>query len=157
MDETWTSEMWSWVRSLIRLTMYNHLLDVNLSMSGRLSSYDFRTVTSAAKAGWETDATAVLTARKLWGYKHTPSARQCISLKKEFVNNHFIPTETRNAMGAKSNGLILSKLHQPKYKDHCSSEECRCTHVGACVARTWILYPCVLCHTWCTLAHIENL
>jgi hypothetical protein len=34
--------------------------------------------------------------------------------------------------------------------DHCSSEEYRCTHVDACVARTWILYRCVLCHQWCT-------
>jgi hypothetical protein len=34
--------------------------------------------------------------------------------------------------------------------DHYSSEEYRCTHVNACVARTWILYRCVPCHTWCT-------
>jgi hypothetical protein len=38
----------------------------------------------------------------------------------------------------------------PKDTDHCSSEEYRCTHVGACVARTWISYRCVPCHPWCT-------
>jgi hypothetical protein len=34
--------------------------------------------------------------------------------------------------------------------DHCSSEEYWCTHVDTCVARTWIMYQCVLCHLWCT-------
>jgi len=38
----------------------------------------------------------------------------------------------------------------PKGTDHCSSEEYRCTHVDACVARTWISYRCVPCHPWCT-------
>ena len=38
----------------------------------------------------------------------------------------------------------------PKGTDHCNSEEYWCTHVDACVARTWISYRCVLCHTWCT-------
>ena len=38
----------------------------------------------------------------------------------------------------------------PKGADHCSSEEYRCTHVNACVARTWISYRCVPCHPWCT-------
>ena len=38
---------------------------------------------------------------------------------------------------------------QTKGTDHCSSEEYRCTHVDACVARTWISYRCVLCHPWC--------
>ena len=33
----------------------------------------------------------------------------------------------------------------PKGTDCCSSEEYRCTHVDACVTRTWIL-----CHPWCT-------
>jgi hypothetical protein len=31
-----------------------------------------------------------------------------------------------------------------------SSEEYRCTHVYACVARTWISYRCVPCRPWCT-------
>jgi hypothetical protein len=31
-----------------------------------------------------------------------------------------------------------------------SSEEYRCTHVDARVARTWISYRCVPCHPWCT-------
>jgi hypothetical protein len=39
---------------------------------------------------------------------------------------------------------------QKKKKDICSSEEYRCTHVDACVARTLISYRCVLCHPWCT-------
>jgi hypothetical protein len=34
--------------------------------------------------------------------------------------------------------------------DHCSSEEYRCTHIDACVARTWISCRCVPCHPWCT-------
>jgi hypothetical protein len=34
--------------------------------------------------------------------------------------------------------------------DHCSSQEYRCTHVDACMARTWISYRCVPCHPWCT-------
>jgi hypothetical protein len=34
--------------------------------------------------------------------------------------------------------------------DHCSIEEYRCTHVDACVARTWISYRCVPCYPWCT-------
>ena len=38
----------------------------------------------------------------------------------------------------------------PKGTDHCSSEEYRCAHVDACVARTWISYRCVPCHPWCT-------
>jgi hypothetical protein len=33
--------------------------------------------------------------------------------------------------------------------DHCSNEEYRCTHADVHVARTWILYRCVLCHMWC--------
>jgi len=37
-----------------------------------------------------------------------------------------------------------------KGTDHCSSEEYRCIHVDACVARTWISYRCVPCHSWCT-------
>jgi hypothetical protein len=37
-----------------------------------------------------------------------------------------------------------------KGTDHCSSEEYCCTHVDACVARTWISYRCVSCHPWCT-------
>jgi len=37
----------------------------------------------------------------------------------------------------------------PKGTDHCSSEEYRCTHVDACVARTWISYRCVPFHQWC--------
>ena len=35
------------------------------------------------------------------------------------------------------------------YTDHCNSEEYRCTHVNACVARTWIPYRCVPCYPWC--------
>ena len=38
----------------------------------------------------------------------------------------------------------------PKGTDHCSSEEYRCTHVDARVARTWISYRCLPCHPWCT-------
>jgi hypothetical protein len=38
----------------------------------------------------------------------------------------------------------------PKVTDHCNSEEYRCTHVEACVARTGISYRCVPCHPWCT-------
>jgi hypothetical protein len=38
----------------------------------------------------------------------------------------------------------------PKGTDHCSCEEYRCTHVDACVAKTWISYRCVPCHPWCT-------
>ena len=38
----------------------------------------------------------------------------------------------------------------PKGTDHCSSEEYRCTHVEACVARTWISYRCAPCHPWYT-------
>jgi hypothetical protein len=34
--------------------------------------------------------------------------------------------------------------------NNCSSEEYRCTHFDACVARTWISYRCVPCHPWCT-------
>jgi hypothetical protein len=37
-----------------------------------------------------------------------------------------------------------------KGTDDCSSEEYRCTHVDACVARTWISYRWVPCHPWCT-------
>jgi hypothetical protein len=37
----------------------------------------------------------------------------------------------------------------PKGRDNCNSEEYRCTHVDACVARTWISYRCVPCHPWC--------
>jgi len=38
----------------------------------------------------------------------------------------------------------------PKSMDHCSSEEYWCTHVDACLARTWISYRCMPCHPWCT-------
>jgi hypothetical protein len=38
----------------------------------------------------------------------------------------------------------------PTGTDHCSSEEFRCTHVDACVAKTWISYRCMPCHPWCT-------
>jgi len=38
----------------------------------------------------------------------------------------------------------------PKDTDHCSSEEYRCIHIDACVARIWISYRCVPCHPWCT-------
>jgi hypothetical protein len=34
--------------------------------------------------------------------------------------------------------------------DHCSSEEYRCTHIDACMARTLKSYLCVPCHPWCT-------
>jgi len=37
-----------------------------------------------------------------------------------------------------------------KATDHCNSEEYRCTHVDACVARTWISHRCLPCHPWCT-------
>jgi hypothetical protein len=37
-----------------------------------------------------------------------------------------------------------------KGTDRCSSEEYRCTHFDACVARTWVSYWCVPCHPWCT-------
>jgi hypothetical protein len=37
-----------------------------------------------------------------------------------------------------------------KGTDNCRSEEYRCTHVDACVARTWIFYRYVPCHSWCT-------
>jgi hypothetical protein len=45
--------------------------------------------------------------------------------------------------------LKLLQWPVPKGTDHCS-EEYRCTHVDACVARTWISYRCVPCHPWCT-------
>ena len=45
---------------------------------------------------------------------------------------------------------ITTRPRWPKCKDHCSSEEYRCTHVDACVARTWISYRCVPCHQRCT-------
>jgi hypothetical protein len=38
----------------------------------------------------------------------------------------------------------------PLGTDHCSSEEYRCTHVDACVARIWISYWYVPYHPWCT-------
>jgi len=38
----------------------------------------------------------------------------------------------------------------PKGTDHCNGEEYRCTHVDACVARTWISYRWVPCHLWYT-------
>jgi len=38
----------------------------------------------------------------------------------------------------------------PKGTHQSSSEEYRCTHVDACVARTWISYRCVPCHQRCT-------
>jgi len=44
---------------------------------------------------------------------------------------------------------IATWLRWTKNADHCSSEEYRCTHVDACVARIWILYRCVPCHPWC--------
>jgi hypothetical protein len=34
--------------------------------------------------------------------------------------------------------------------DHYRSEEYRCTHVDACVSRTWILHRCVPYHPWGT-------
>jgi hypothetical protein len=37
-----------------------------------------------------------------------------------------------------------------KGMDHCSSEEYRCTHVDACLTRTWISYRLAPCHPWCT-------
>jgi hypothetical protein len=48
--------------------------------------------------------------------------------------------------------IIATWPRWPKGTDHCSSEEYRCTHVEACVARTWtwISYRCVPCHPWCT-------
>ena len=38
----------------------------------------------------------------------------------------------------------------PKGTDHCSGEDCRCTHADACVARTWISCRWVPCHPWYT-------
>jgi len=38
----------------------------------------------------------------------------------------------------------------PKGTNHWSSEEYRCTHVDACVARTWISCRSVPCHRWLT-------
>jgi hypothetical protein len=38
----------------------------------------------------------------------------------------------------------------PKGTDHCSTEEYWCTHVDACVAKTWTSYRCVPCHPRCT-------
>jgi hypothetical protein len=46
--------------------------------------------------------------------------------------------------------LIRRNSISLKYTDHCSSEKYRCTHVDACVARTWKSYRCVPCHTLCT-------
>jgi hypothetical protein len=40
---------------------------------------------------------------------------------------------------------IATWLRWPNDTDHYSSEEYRCTHVDACVARTWISYRCVPC------------
>jgi len=45
---------------------------------------------------------------------------------------------------------IATWLRWPKGTDHYSSEEYRCTHVDACMARTWISYRGVPCHPWCT-------
>jgi hypothetical protein len=45
---------------------------------------------------------------------------------------------------------ILVQWSVPLGTDHCSSEEYRCTHVDACVARTRMSYRCVPCHPWCT-------
>jgi hypothetical protein len=39
---------------------------------------------------------------------------------------------------------------QRSVPDLCSSEEYRCTHVDACVERTWMTYRCVPCHPWYT-------
>jgi hypothetical protein len=46
--------------------------------------------------------------------------------------------------------IIATWPRWPIDTDHCSSEEYRCTHADACVARTWISYRCVSCHPWCT-------
>jgi hypothetical protein len=47
----------------------------------------------------------------------------------------------------------MIRAFRPKGTDYCSSEEYRCTHVDACVARTWISYRCVVTRG----AHIEHL
>ena len=56
-------------------------------------------------------------------------------------NVHFVQSTQSN---------IATWPSWPKGTDHCSSEEYRCTHVDACVARTWISHRCVPCHLWCT-------
>jgi hypothetical protein len=46
--------------------------------------------------------------------------------------------------------IIATWPRWPKSMDHYSGEEYRCTHVDACVTRTWFSYRCVPCHPWCT-------
>jgi len=60
--------------------------------------------------------------------------RVCLWL---LCNVHFVQSTQRT---------IATWPHWPKGTDHCSSLEYRCTHVDACVARTWIPYRCVPCH-----------
>jgi hypothetical protein len=44
----------------------------------------------------------------------------------------------------------LLQWSMPLGKNNWNSEEYRCTHVDACVARTLISCRCVSCHLWCT-------
>jgi hypothetical protein len=48
---------------------------------------------------------------------------------------------------------ILHCLNDPLGTDYCNSEENCCTHVDACVPRTWISYRCVPFHPG---THIEH-
>jgi hypothetical protein len=46
--------------------------------------------------------------------------------------------------------LEMLQISVPLGTDHCSSEEYPCTHVDACVARTWISYRWASYRPWCT-------
>jgi hypothetical protein len=46
--------------------------------------------------------------------------------------------------------ITAAMISVPKDTDHYSSEEYRCSHVDACVARASISYRCVPFHPWCT-------
>ena len=70
----------------------------------------------------------------------------CVGISHELslwllCNVHFVQS---------TQSTIATLPRWTKGTDHCSSEEYRCTHIDACVARTWISYRCVPCHSWCT-------
>jgi hypothetical protein len=52
-------------------------------------------------------------------------------------------------LGQRGHVALVWRTSTSHHCHHCSSEEYRCTHVDACVTRTWISYRCVPCHPWC--------
>jgi hypothetical protein len=94
---------------------------------------------------------AIFRDRKLWNTGRFIMFSMITNIYNEKTKGHTL-MELFTATGKQKKFLFTTRDVRcvPLGTDQCSSEEYRCTHVDACVARTWISYRCVLCDPWCT-------